>query len=333
MEGDIYNKMKNLILTLLLSFCLNNHLFSQSQGPLNPVSYGTDASIGTFNWINFGDVLVSDDSRSSVILDNSGDDSYYLTATNFGFTIPIGSVIDGIVIEIEISDSGGGNIKDNSVKIIKGGVISGMDNASGANWPLADAYRTYGNGIDLWGATWTDADINASNFGVAISARRTGGGGNNRARIDHIRITVYYTVTLPIELLSFTGNKSQDKNILNWITISELNNNYFVIEKSSNGVNFNNLGIVKGAGNSNIKIEYTLIDSEPYNVTYYKLSQIDYNGDVKSFNTISVSNINTDNIRLVRITNLLGQDTKDTCDCLKMYHFSDGSVIKNYTIR
>jgi hypothetical protein len=333
---DIYNKMKNLIIITSLIACLNNNLFSQVQGPLNPSSFGTDTSIGTFNWTNTGNILASDDSRSSVDLNNSGDISYYLTATNFGFTIPNGSTIDGIVIDIEVSDnSGGGNIKDNSVRIIKGGLITGMDNSNGANWLTGDEYRAHGNSTDLWGTTWTDSDINASNFGVAISARRTGAGGNNTARIDNIQITVYYTepTSLPVELLYFMGVKKNEYIELHWLTTAEYNNEYFIVYKSRDGISFNKFVRVNGAGNSNHSIHYTIIDIEPYNTTYYKLYQLDYNGNSKSFNTIAIDNIGTSNIKLVKITNILGQEIEDTCDCLKIYYFSDGSISKSYTVR
>jgi len=136
---------------------------------------------------------------------SNGDISYYITSSGYGFTIPASSIIDGIEVEIERSDnSGGGNIKDNSLRLIKGGIISGADNSAGGNWPSTDAYVTYGSPTDLWGLTWLETDINASNFGVAFSAKRSGGGAVNSGRIDHIRITVYYTpIPLPIELLYF----------------------------------------------------------------------------------------------------------------------------------
>lgn len=115
--------------------------------------------------------------------------THYLKATNFGFSIPTGAAISGIVVEIERKESAANVARDNRVRIVKGGTIGTTDKASASEWPTTDTYATYGSDVDLWGETWTVADINSSNFGVAISAMGLGGG---TASIDHIRITVYY---------------------------------------------------------------------------------------------------------------------------------------------
>jgi len=327
--------MKNIILILLLIFCLNNHLFSQSQGPLNPASSGTDVSVGTITWANTGNIFISDNTRSTAVMNSNGDVTYYLSSTNFGFSIPTSSTVNGIVVEIEISDnSGGGTLKDNSIKIIKGGAIVGTEKANIGNWSSTDTYKTYGSATDLWGVGWTYNDINATNFGVVISAKRTGGGANNQGMIDHIRITVYYTAPLPVELLYFKGTSKNNSIELNWETASEFNNDYFIVYKSSDGLYFNKIITIKGAGNSNTPLSYTLVDNEPYhNITYYKLTQFDYNGNFESFDIISVYNTNTSVSKLVKITNVLGQEINNSYDYIKLYYFSDGSVIKKYIVK
>ena len=65
-------------------------------------------------------------------------------------------------------------IYDHRVRIIKGGAVGSTDKASGTAWPTSPAYTTYGGASDLWGETWTAEDINASTFGVAISAYASG---------------------------------------------------------------------------------------------------------------------------------------------------------------
>ena len=67
-----------------------------------------------------------------------------------------------------------GVVYDHRVRIIKGGAIGSTDKASGTAWPGSLAYTTYGGASDLWGETWTASDINASTFGVAISAYGSG---------------------------------------------------------------------------------------------------------------------------------------------------------------
>jgi len=58
---------------------------------------------------------------------------------------------------------------DNSIRIVKGGVISGDEKALGKEIPATIDYIKYGGENDLWGLTWTAGDINSSDFGVAIS--------------------------------------------------------------------------------------------------------------------------------------------------------------------
>lgn len=161
-----------------------------SAGPNSP-STGTDVSgIGTVTWSSPGNIVSSNDSKAQATL-GVNTSSHYLTATGFGFSIPAGAPILGVTAEIELSASNGVLVYDNSVKIVIGGSVMGTDKAraSSTKWPTTDTYITYGGGADLWGATITAADVNASDFGVAISAF---GLSSVTARVDHIRITVTY---------------------------------------------------------------------------------------------------------------------------------------------
>ena len=82
---------------------------------------------------------------------------------------------------------------------------------------------------------------------------------------------------LPIELLSFTGKNNDDVNELYWNTATEVNNNYFTIEKSQDGEIFELVDVISGAGNSSQEINYSLNDNNPYEGTsYYRLKQTDY---------------------------------------------------------
>lgn len=84
---------------------------------------------------------------------------------------------------------------------------------------------------------------------------------------------------LPVELLTFTAVKSGNSALLLWQTATEINNNFFRIEKSADGFYFSSIGIVFGAGNSNQLIEYSFVDATPvFGLNYYRLSQIDFDG-------------------------------------------------------
>ncbi|MDF2436135.1 MAG: hypothetical protein K0Q95_511 [Bacteroidota bacterium] len=84
---------------------------------------------------------------------------------------------------------------------------------------------------------------------------------------------------LPIDLISFTAAICEKGICLNWITASETNNDYFEIEKTVDGFTYENIGTVKGAGNSSSIRNYLFTDHYPYDGTsYYRLKQTDYNG-------------------------------------------------------
>lgn len=98
------------------------------------------------------------------------------------------------------------------------------------------------------------------------------------------------TNPLPIELVSFKATPDDDKVNLNWITMSEVNNNYFTVEKSLDGVSFEELVKVNGAGNSTNERTYYAVDTKPATgLNYYRLKQTDYDGSFTYSNIISAN--------------------------------------------
>jgi hypothetical protein len=84
---------------------------------------------------------------------------------------------------------------------------------------------------------------------------------------------------LPVELTKFNAERINEHVILNWETATEVNNDYFAIEKSLNGYSFQTIDVVKGKGNTYQKIQYQTIDNKPESeITYYRLKQVDLNG-------------------------------------------------------
>jgi len=85
---------------------------------------------------------------------------------------------------------------------------------------------------------------------------------------------------LPIKLLSFEANANGNKVDLKWITTSEINNDYFTVEKSNDAKIWSEVIITNGAGNSNQNIEYYETDYQPLNgISYYRLKQTDFDGN------------------------------------------------------
>jgi hypothetical protein len=86
---------------------------------------------------------------------------------------------------------------------------------------------------------------------------------------------------LPVELVSFTGFAFEDHNRLEWTTASEVNNHFFDLERSDDGINFFSIGRVNGHGTTSMRNDYSFNDYSPIEGTnYYRLRQVDYNGAV-----------------------------------------------------
>lgn len=88
-----------------------------------------------------------------------------------------------------------------------------------------------------------------------------------------------YAPALPIELMAFNGFAEEKAIRLDWETATEANNNYFLLERTSDGEEFEELAQISGAGTSFTPSSYEFIDEEPITGTnYYRLSQVDYDG-------------------------------------------------------
>ncbi|UII21496.1 T9SS type A sorting domain-containing protein [Fulvivirga ligni] len=98
------------------------------------------------------------------------------------------------------------------------------------------------------------------------------------------------TVTvLPVELVNFKASLTDQLSVLlEWQTASEINNDYFAVERSGNGMNWVTLGKVKGAGNSSEVLRYTFKDQNPIGKAYYRLKQTDMDGQ---FNYSSIRHV------------------------------------------
>lgn len=92
--------------------------------------------------------------------------------------------------------------------------------------------------------------------------------------------TVFIEVAnaLPVELIEFRASTNDCRVLLEWATASEINNEYFELERSVDGLQFDYLAIVEGAGNSNQIINYSSIDAQPNAANYYRLKQVDFDG-------------------------------------------------------
>jgi hypothetical protein len=94
---------------------------------------------------------------------------------------------------------------------------------------------------------------------------------------------------LPVELLNFTATAEDEIVHLNWTTASEINNAWFEVERSADAVDFESILQQVGAGNSSLIRNYQDLDKQPLlGVSYYRLKQVDFNGDYSYSDIIPV---------------------------------------------
>ncbi|MES2763413.1 MAG: T9SS type A sorting domain-containing protein [Bacteroidota bacterium] len=101
---------------------------------------------------------------------------------------------------------------------------------------------------------------------------------------------------LPIELLTFVGKNDGEKNLIQWATASEKNTSYFRLERSRNGVDFENVIDVNASMNSQSPKYYSAFDMNPFEkTTYYRLKLVHLDGRSEYSNIISIDNSNLTN--------------------------------------
>ncbi|WP_165352482.1 hypothetical protein, partial [Flavobacterium anhuiense] len=164
---------------------------------------GNSVGTASLSWSNPSRVTSNDSSYASATVNSGGNTTVAtrsLQGTDFDFNIPTNAAITGIQVTIgrySSTASSTVNVKDNVVSLIKAGNVIGENKGiTGSNWSTSStSAANYGGSSDLWNTTWTPADINNSNFGIALSASITRTSSNDiTAYVDYMQITVNYTI-------------------------------------------------------------------------------------------------------------------------------------------
>jgi hypothetical protein len=117
--------------------------------------------------------------------------SEFLVCTGFGFALPAGATVQGIVVNVERSRAvGTGVATDAKLRLVRGGLIQTTERATTTAYSDTDVIEAHGGPSDLWGAAWTPADVNASGFGATLAVQAPL--GPSTPRVDAITMTVYY---------------------------------------------------------------------------------------------------------------------------------------------
>ncbi len=167
----------------------------------------------------------------------------YLMATHFNMGLPVTAAVCGISVSVQKSASNilglVSTVQDYQVYLLKNGIPVGTNKASPAAWTSASSWYSYGALGDNWGTSWSVSEINAANFGVAISATMTGLVTlAPSALIDNIRLTVYYdnSSLLGLAIPDFCLNTQGDSAVqLHWMMASGHLASYYLVQRSSDG--------------------------------------------------------------------------------------------------
>jgi hypothetical protein len=113
--------------------------------------------------------------------------------TTFAIDVPDGATIHGIAFDVE-RNADSGLAADDTIQIVRNGAVAGANRAKAGAWPTTLTDATYGGPDDTWGLAWTPADVRAGTFGLSVAPRYVDTAGNDRAHVDAVRATVFYTV-------------------------------------------------------------------------------------------------------------------------------------------
>jgi hypothetical protein len=152
-------------------------------------------------WFDFDRLLVEASTIESsawiIMVNNPYRDT--LIATNFQFEIPSEAKIEGVAFAVNRSADSTNMIGDYSVRTVRSGQAAGLDRAHSVPWSATFAPAEYGGSEDLWGEEWSTADVNASDFGVALTPMYLDTAGNARAYVDFVEATVYFSMACPAD--------------------------------------------------------------------------------------------------------------------------------------
>lgn len=205
-----------------------------------------------------------------------------------------------------------------SLDAIENGDHEGPGCSCGVNVDFFDVYYSTDNGatftiIEDWNGdgipghtltgdtqngTFTDADWGSTTITqnglsgtfliIRVVIRNTA--GSEELTLDNVSVST--NVILPVELLSFEGEQNKNINLLQWSTASEFNNDYFEIQKSTNGgISYETIGQIASLHNTTTSTSHYLFEDNEMNtdMSYYRLKQVDLDGSFTYSNIISLA--------------------------------------------
>lgn len=227
-----------------------------SPGPGTTSDACAGCYVGGENYSNWFNVVVTTGGTLAFTIDPSVNSNDFDVAV-FGPNVTCGAL--GTPIRCTAAASAG-----NGNTGLGNGAVDATENVTGDQWvaPInVTAGQSYRICINGWSAT------------------------NSPYMIDFTGTAVLDCFPLPIELESFQCIPTTNNEIeIHWTTATEVNNDYFIIERSIDGIHYEDMVRVNGSGTSNQPLEYIVADANPvFGMNYYRLTQVDFNGNRQTF--------------------------------------------------
>lgn len=325
-------------------------------GLLKTVSY--TLSVGTTS--SNGSITGGGSTNYIVAYDNAGTIGYLkrFVNSNAAYSFPIGDATNYTPLSLTFSASTltnaylTGYTKASKVTGLDAGITNYINRfwsiePTGITSPTYDISYTYVDGdivggtevgmlpIKKSGTTWYKPTGSSFTTGTAVGTGSVTAGSNLLSWTGVTSFSLYGgavngVVILPIELVSFRGEKQGRNNELKWTTATEINNDFFTLEKTIDGENFEIVENINGAGNSSQYFEYSILDYEVDQViNYYRLKQTDFDGKYTFSSVISIDNrLNADVKTISHISNILGQEVNEFYRGVVIIVYSDGTSVK-----
>ena len=219
--------------------------------------------------VNGGSVLVGATGSMNV-----GDDLHVFNDGSFTVAAGGSADVDGSVFN-DATAGGGGSGDDGAGTIVINGTLDANDITIFDTDSPANESSISGTGTINVVATFDYQENDpALDFSDCAGGGTCGGTGEE----------------LPVELIDFTSSVQSNSVMLEWSTSTEINNDYFIIENSKDGYNWNTVSQIPGNGNSNQLNEYSYQDRQPYlGQSYYRLKQTDYDGGFEYLGPVTVN--------------------------------------------
>jgi hypothetical protein len=241
-----------------------------SANPTGAPSFTSASSgAGSVSWSNPGNAQTTNSSYATAVLTTSNRTSQYLEQQG-GFNIPAGATVTGIQVDVRRSATVANVLRDEVAQLIKGGSLAGNNQTGGGSYNIGttDSTVTFGGAGNLWGTTWTPAQINAGTFGFAYEMYHSNSGGSATARVDSIIITVYYTTPsggtsanlAPSTLSSTAGWNPNTGSDVSAVTVNDAGA-YIVPGPQQESFGFANSGVPAGSTITSVTVHAVALGS------------------------------------------------------------------------